>query len=472
MTNTNTKPQNPQTANVKSLYKSEFNHQAEFPIECLGKTLSNATKSLVRAVNIPASMAVNSTLSAASTCAQAKIIFSLKHLSMPPSLFIITSSGSGDRKSAAYALAMKPILDFEESLTKKYKILKKQLKQEKSEETDVKQPHIIFDNASVEGIYKRFIESQPYQSLASPEGAALLGSHAMKESHMKLIISLSKLWSGEKLHWVTAGGGTIEIPNSSRLSMHLMIQPSLFTDNILTNKTFKEQGFLSRVLFSEPTSLMGGRIETVDDFNDFDIYEDIHYLNYLDRLKALLKDGFSLNPKDLNNFKTISMNRDSLEPWIDYKNEIEKECTDYGKYSLIKGIAAKSAEQAIRIASVITYIEHGQELDKIPPTIMIDGITIARWFLEEANRLFHKETIPDQIKNARTLLKWIASKELSLITARDLSSKTPLMLRKRDQYMPVIELLEKHGYLTSENGVSHQGQKLKTIWHVVTTSEP
>jgi len=473
MNNINQKQQEPQTAPIKPLHNSEFKSQEPYPIECLGKILGNASRSLVRGLNISNSMAANSILAAASSCAQSKINVSLKHLTFPSSLFFITSAISGDRKSGAYNLAMKPILDFERRLSAEFKTKKQQLKDSDYEsEIYIKEPYIVFDNATVEGIYKRFIDSQPYQSLSSPEGASLLGSHAMKDSHIKLIISLSKLWSLEKLHWVTAGGGSIDIPESSRLSMHLMIQPTLFSENILNNKTFIEQGFLSRVLFAEPESKMGTRIETVDDFLEFDINRDIDYLNYLKRIEDLMSFGFSIDPNKLNNFKTLTMNRECIEIWLNYKNEIEVENSDNGKYGAIKGIAAKSAEQAIRIASVITYIEHGKETESIPHNIMSDSINLAQWYLNEANRLFLKESIPQEVKDARTLLAWIETKGLHIITARDLSSKSPFQLRKKIRFAPAIELLEKKGYLKLHQNYDYNGKTLKQAWQVISTQEP
>lgn len=468
----NTEKQNPQNASkTKPLHKSNFYHNEPYPTSALGKTLCNATKSITRAADISISMAANSILGAASTCAQSKIIISINYLTFPASLFIITSTSTGERKSGSYKLAMRPIIEFEKNLNLEYKSAKKTAQADKKKLTTIKEPFIIFDNATVEGIYRRFVDSQPYQSISTPEGAALLGSHAMKESQIKFIISLSKLWSMEQLHWITANGGTVEISDSSRLSMHLMIQPSIFIENILLNKLFKEQGFLSRILFCEPKSKIGTRVETVDEFIGFDINKDADYLTYINRISILMKNGYSIDPRKHHHFKTYSMERDSLKVWINYKNKVETESSDSGRYSPIQGIAAKSAEQAIRIAAIITYIEYGEEINNIPPNIMQDGVTLAQWYLHEANRLYSREQLPKAVKDAKLLLNWIKIKNIKLLTAHDLSSRCPLQIRKKECYTPAILLLEEKGYIYSENNYLHQGKTLKKVWHIITTNE-
>lgn len=465
------KPQTADKVKVRPL-TTKSQTKVPFPTELFGETLYNAVNDIVRAVCVSDEMAANSVIAAASICSQSIICIKANNKQIPSSLYIVTSAASGERKTATINLAQKPIVNFERDLINEYKQVKKGIEDEE-EISHFRNGHILFDNATAEGIFKRFLDCQPYQGICTSEGATLVGSHALKESVIKTITAFSKFWDGDSVNWVTAGQGTIDLPTYSRLTMHLMIQPELFRDNILFNDLYKEQGFLSRIMFSEPESRIGKRRQSFEDYHAFDINNSNGYLKYCERVKQLLEIGYSIDRNNHYEFKELTLTEKSSRLLHSYTSLIDENSAKHRKYGHIQGIAAKSAEQGIRLAGVIALFEQGPDIKEIPDHIVKRGISIANWYLDEASRLLSEnEQEPQYIADAKMLLKWIDKNQFPYLNASTLSKYGPAQIRRKYRYHPAIDTLIEYGYLTPETNITIDGQTLKEAWIVNETKEP
>ena len=82
---------------------------AMFPAAALGPVLGSAVEAIADAVQVPLALAAGSVLSAAALAAQPHADVILPYgQRVPTSLFVVTVAGSGDRKSAADAVASGP----------------------------------------------------------------------------------------------------------------------------------------------------------------------------------------------------------------------------------------------------------------------------------------------------------------------------------------------------------------------------
>ena len=95
---------------------------------------------------------------------------------------------------------------------------------------------------------------------------------------------------------------------------------------------------------------------------------------------------------------------------MEYFNYVEVAQGIDGDYEFHTATASKSAEQAVRIAGVITIF--GNEKPKqINLESMKMGIEIAQWYLEESLMLDGEMSISESHRNASKLLDWLKNYE-------------------------------------------------------------
>ena len=78
----------------------------------------------------------------------------------------------------------------------------------------------------------------------------------------------------------------------------------------------------------------------------------------------------------------------------------------YGLYEYNTAAASKSAEQAARIAAVFTLFNEDEALE-VGLEAMKQGISIAKWFLNESLRLTSHLTTTNAQRHGVILLEWL-----------------------------------------------------------------
>lgn len=243
-----------------------------YPLAALGPVLNPAVATLARIVQAPPAMIAQSLLAAAAFCAQPHGNVIIDGRVVPLSIYCISIGASGERKSSVDTQALKPIFDKQRELVEAYKLdaklhktdlrdfekVEKELSKDRvvdlaairknrderlaaiaeigNEPEPPLFPNLLISEPTAEGMFKLFSGGQPSLGLFSDEGGLLIGGHAMqKETRLRTIATLSKLWDGRPLDRVRAGDGA-SVLYDRRLSLHLMMQPmvasELFTDPI------------------------------------------------------------------------------------------------------------------------------------------------------------------------------------------------------------------------------------------------
>ena len=78
-----------------------------------------------------------------------------------------------------------------------------------------------------EGLTRFLNEGQPAVGIFSDEGGQFLGGHAMsRENKQKTAAALNNTWHGQDIRRTRAGDGFHTL-RGRRVSMHLMVQPSI-----------------------------------------------------------------------------------------------------------------------------------------------------------------------------------------------------------------------------------------------------
>jgi len=385
-----------------------------FPIENLGPVLADAARAIAQKVQVSLAMAAQSVLAAAALAAQPHAdVIPLSGEPSPLSLYIISVAVSGDRKSTADKVAQRGVKKYARLLFEKYKIekrnweyaveiwtaqkerIKKNLdlnadqRREALEQLGDKPlppltPLLTSTDPTVEGLTKTWEDAPASQGIYSTEGSQLIGGYGFQNDQIKKTASaLSKLWDGDPYDRVRATDNTVMILYGRRLSIHLMVQPKAAAE-FLTHPMLLDQGLLSRILACAPESIIGTRIfhETTAEIESAINYLEERLYTVLDHPWPLCDDP----PRNELRPRALTIDGEAREMLVEFYNAVEVKLGRECKYHIIEDFGSKTAEQAARIAGVLTIINN-IKAEQITVEAMCNGIVIMGWYLDETLRL-------------------------------------------------------------------------------------
>lgn len=295
---------------------------------------------------------------------------------------------------------------------------------------------------------RHFEDGDPSIGIFADEGGQFFGGHGMnRDNVLKTISNLSKLWDASALNRTRAGAPQTTFRHR-RGALHLMIQPGI-AEGVLANETLRDQGFLSRLLIAWPHSRIGQRlIETGPEVTAQRTAAKAKLAAYQDRIRTLLDRApetphapLELRPKCL----TFGGEAESL--LINFANQIESAQGDDGTLAQIRGFASKAAEQAARIAGVLTTFDD-PEATTVSVETMGNALAITSGYVAEAQRLLDAGDTAPWLAKAQTLLDWLKKKRSDVpFSNRDIVRFGPNSIRDRDTVERLLHILETHRHI-------------------------
>jgi len=144
------------------------------------------------------------------------------------------------------------------------------------------------------------------------------------------------------------------------------------------------------------------------------------------------------------------MERPALTAWIEVHNRIETRLGKGGELQEIKPMAAKGAENVLRIAGVMAVVE---ESESITCELIERAAKLMEWYLGEALRVVHPAQVDSRTLLAQRLLEWLLANDWQRFEARRLQREGPRFVRKsarqRDE---LLGILVEHRQLFSPDG--------------------
>ncbi len=470
-----------------------------FPIEALGHTLHWAAYAISDKIQCPQGMAALSVLGAASLAVQAHADVKLPASGQikPLSLFLVSVGESGERKSAADSEAIRAVRLHEKELGASYtsalsiyrdrhdtweaarvKILKGKNENPLAMAAGLASlgpepiapliPILTCPEPTFEGLCNLYQGGYPALGLFSDEGGQFVGGHGMSnEAKGRTIAGLSSLWDGSPIKRVRATRESTVIMPGRRLAMHLMMQPGI-ASGLLSDPVLKEQGFLSRLLVSQPPSTTGTRFQ-----RPLNPHTEEALDRYTNRLLAILRQPPAMAFGKFNELEPRVIHLDDAARliWDEYSNSIERELGPGGKWETVKRFAGKLPENATRIAGVLSLFE-----DLSCPLISVEamqrGIIIANHFAGEALRLFDASAVSPEIVLAEKLLEWLhQSWTEEYVPLSAIYQRGPNAIRDARTARSVVSVLADHGWLIKATpGTLIDGKAVKEAWRVVQIS--
>ena len=452
---------------------------APYPIDALGPILAPAARAIAEIVQVPEALAANSVLAATALCAQPLADVQTLGGPRPLSLFVLTIAQSGDRKTAADAVALGPVREHGRRALLAYQVaqgewdrahegakLKRSTAKKKAakagaadeyaaelreiaEEPPPRKPWILCGDPTTEGLMRSLAEGQYSQGVFSDEGGQFIGGHSMsEENELRCIAMLSRAWQGSALDRVRATDNEHTILYGRRLAMHLMAQTDVAA-RMLGKALYRSQGFLARWLIAAPDSLAGTRMH---DPSLPAPEDDQRIRRYWSALGALLgrtanenRDVGGLDPPCL----ALSLEARSL--LVAAYDEMERAQRRDGELEGIREWASKAAEHACRIAGVLTLVSD-PGAHAAPAETMVGALAITQHYVTEYERLIGSADLPENIRRAVALLDWLRTKRLRSVTARQVMRFGPNAIRHAAAVKEALRVLIEHHWLTALEG--------------------
>ena len=132
------------------------------------------------------------------------------------------------------------------------------------------------------------------------------------------------------------------------------------------------------------------------------------------------------------------------------------------------GTASKVAEQACRIAGVLT-LWRNINAAAVQIAEMESGVLLAKFYLSEASRLASAAIVSVEIDNAEKLRGWLLEQwPEAEVLVRDVVQRGPNALRETPKARSALSILKNHGWLVPlEAGTVIRDAARKEAWRIV-----
>jgi hypothetical protein len=225
--------------------------------------------------------------------------------------------------------------------------------------------------------------------------------------------------------------------------MHLMVQPGA-AEAFLSDRVLRDQGLLSRPLLAAPESLAGTRM-----WREPSVGPDRGLKHYFAVILGLLERtapaanaaGNELTPR------ALELSEGAKAAWVAFYNKIEAQMGEDGALDDVRDTAAKAAENAARLAGVMTIVGNPDAL-VIETEEMTAGCRLMTWYVGETLRLAGAHRLPLRTRNAIKLLDWLCAKSRAKITRSEIMQFGPSAIRRKADAEGAIEVLVEHGWLS------------------------
>ena len=462
-----------------------------YPVDALGP-LNSAVEYVQGRTLAPVAIPAQSALAVASLAVMGHANVETLAGHSPTALYFMSIANSGERKSTCDNYFMKPIREFEsEAAYKQAKGLEKYkndsdiwkanrselLKDAKGGDqmavevltklgpppTPPPSTDLVVTEPTYEGLTRAFKDGRPALGIFADEGGQFLGGNAMNtDNRQKTLTALNDLWGGNPIKRTRQGDGGFTLLGR-RLSIHLMVQPSV-AKAFMADPMTVDTGFLPRFLITHPVSTIGTRLQA--DVKKTSFYGLSAFEN---RLKEILNTLLPMNERTRElKPRVLALSPDARAILGAYSDEVELKQGPNQSYRNITGFASKSAEQAARLAGVMT-LWGDLKATAVTAVTMRNAITLAGYYLNEAERLVSGAVVDADIDRAEKLRVWLlVTWREAEITTRDVVQSGPNCVRDSKTAKAAIKILGQHGWLVPLTaGTNIRGSARKEAWRIV-----
>lgn len=447
----------------------------DYPISALPDEIRQAVEEVANFTKAPIPLVASSALTAISLALQAHLdVRRAEKLQSPVSAYFLTIADSGDRKTTCDSYFMQAIRNYEAEQAelakpdlRKYaadmqaweakrgglkdKIRENAKKQssnittenalydlEFSKPVPPRVPKLFHTDITPEKLGHFLANEWPSGGVVSNEAGAVFGSHGMgKDSIMRNLALLNTLWDGGEIssERKSTEGYTLR---GARFTMGLQVQEATLREFFSRSGSLaRGTGFLARFLVSWPKSNMGKRLFTEAPL----AWPHLEAFNR--RLSVILNASPPLNNGVLTPH-LIGLSDAAKQRWIQYHDMVEIELSTSGDYFDIRDVAAKSADNAARLAGLFERFVNNDGVSVSQDSFQ-RAAKVAAWHLEEAKRFFGEIGLSQVVLDAVRLESWLIDfKHKEELSQRYTQRNGPFRDKKRlDPALTELESLDR-----------------------------
>ena len=457
-----------------------------FPIWAFPPIARAAIQEVIAATQAPTALVAGSALSAMSLAVQNTVnVRRLDGLTSCCSLFLITVSDSGERKSTVDNLFTSPFVEhqamhdakYREDL-EKYRIEKRiwSIKQrsiskaierafsageptdqfeeslanhEQSVPNHPRKEKLIYNDVTPAAFAHGLYVNSKSAGIFDDEAGRIFSSSLVEDLGL-----LNKAWGSADIH-VDRRSSECFTLKDARVTISWMVQEPVFT-RYLERKGDQARGigFLARCLVSRPESTQGSRFISALPAT----FESLP--KFYRRVTDLLSKGSALEDKDVPPKDTeLHFSPEAQAEWVAVFNQIEQHINPGGVFCENRDYASKVAENIARVAAIFHCFE-GYDGVSISLEMLRSATTVVLWYAHEFVRLFSPpdplhETIKDAFLLQDWLIKLFRSRNWQLIPKNFILQRGPNSLRSKDRLDWALNCLCSGGRISG----SMQGRK-------------
>jgi hypothetical protein len=238
------------------------------------------------------------------------------------------------------------------------------------------------------------------------------------------------------------------------LTVGLAVQPEVLR-GLAAKPGFRGKGLLGRFLYSLPESPVGRR--DVDPPPVPDAVREAYHA----KVVALLALKPAPGPEGAGEPHALTLSEEARRGYLDLAAWLEPRLAPTGELGHMGDWGGKLAGAVLRIAGNLHMADHVGERD--PWTVPISGETMGRavaigqYLIPHARAAFGEMGADPIVSDAVHVLAWLRDHPRPSFSRRDLFEGLKGRFRRVDALVPVLELLEGHGYLRRRPAPERQG---------------
>jgi len=420
--------------------------QQPYPIDALPPIMRDAVLEIAENVQVPIPVAAGSVLSTCAAAAQSQADVQRDiDLVGPCSLFFLTVFDSGEGKSTVDNKSARVIKNYQKAVARELgsviaeeraelKLWQSQmsglesrvkaaasgdpeklerLKAEYHALAKVKPqvqrlPDMMVEDVTTEGLQRHMAIKWPSVLLNSDEAGVLLGGQAMNADNlMKFLGVVNKGYDGKEQKSSRKQVEEHTVPDTARLSLHLMVQPEVLQKSLEKSGAMWEGiGFLPRCLIQESPII---ELRPFRKSTGTAKLDQLH--SHIDRVLHL---GLPVDEHGNTKPSMMALEPEAQVMWQDFHTRINGETFrakpgtgEPGKYADVRKYAARCSDNAVRLATVCSIVRAGTTSGGISADDMRMGMAVSEWHLTEAVRFIGKYSTDPATAAAMKLEKWL-----------------------------------------------------------------
>jgi len=433
-----------------------------FPTDALPNVLRKWVEAVSLATQTPASLAGLLALAVCSAMLARRVWVELPGWREPVNLFVAILLGPGNRKSAVFESAVKPMRELESELTEaaRPEVARAQSERRQDEtqlaklerlasnekerreagtlaaelaETPVPAlPRLIVDNATSEKLEMILAEQGGRIASMAPEGGVfdLMAGMYSKNGIAQLDVYLKGHAGDDMVNDRVSRGSTVV--KSPAVTCAYAIQPSVIK-GLAQNPAFRGRGLLARFLFAFPRSTVGNRQISPPPVPD-KVRDEYH------EIVRGLGDG--------DGEQILTLNENALATFDRWQHEIEAMLAEGGRMEIMRDWGAKLAGATLRLAAVLHAVKHSSA-GQIDAATIEAAIKIGRYLIPHTESVFGMMEAKEDQRDEDCLyvLRWVKKECLQSFTRRDAHQHGKQKFKKVTDLDPALEELIRRGYI-------------------------